>query len=184
MLQGVGSDVSLTIPPGTQGVYMTGVHTDHTMFPSVIPKEECIVGPLVEVEHLGTIKKTSKTMYKLQIAHCVQNQDLWEFIRVRRGDPNKGIEFTELTQREKHVGASDYYVIDENYITIFTSHFTLFTCTNCKNSCNATVMAFLVGELEHLLEYGVTKVKVKAFLCSDLFTIADFKNVCLPSLFK
>ena len=100
MLQGSCSDVSVTIPPGTQGVYMTRVHTDDVMFSSVIPKDECLVGPLVEVEHLGTIKETSKMVYTLQIPHCVQNQKLWKFIRVRRGNPNKGIEFTEL-QTEK-----------------------------------------------------------------------------------
>ena len=176
-LQGDGSDVSLTIPTGSQGVYMTRVHTDHTRFPWVIPNEECIVGPLVEVEHIRT--QETDIVHKLKIPHCVRNKKLWKYIKVRKGNPNNGTEFTEIEQRFQPRGDGDYYAIDEKYITIYTSHFTLFTCTSCKkNSCNATVMAFLVGQLRNLTKHRITKVKVKAFLCSELYRIADFKNVC------
>ena len=174
-LQGNESDVSLTIPRGAHGVYMTRVHTDYTMFPHVISDAECIVGPLVEVEHVG--KAVDSLTYILKIPHCVQNKKLWESIKVRRGNPNNGIASTEVQQRSQPGGDDDYFVIDEKFITIYTSHFTLFTCTSCDNSCNATVMTFLFAQLRHVQKHYVTKVKVKAFLCSDLYRIADFKTV-------
>ena len=178
-LQGNGSEVSLTIPRGVHGVCMTTVHTDHTMFPHVIPESECIVGPLVEVEHVGKgAEKERSLTYMPKIPHCIQNKELWKSIKVRRGNPKNGIDFTDLQQRFQPGDDGDYYVIDEKFITIYTSHFTLFTCTSCNNSCNATIMTFLVAQLRHLPKYDVTKVKAKVFLCSDLYRIEDFRNVC------
>ena len=52
ILQGDGSGVSLNIPAGSQGLYMTRVHTDHSMFRETVPDYECLVGPSVQVEHL------------------------------------------------------------------------------------------------------------------------------------
>ena len=50
-LQGDGSNVSLHIPKGSPGVFMTSVHTDLSRFQGAVPPDECIVGPIVEVTH-------------------------------------------------------------------------------------------------------------------------------------
>ena len=51
ILQAPDSDLSLHIPEGSKGLFTMRVHTDHTRFPGVVPDEECIISPLVEVEH-------------------------------------------------------------------------------------------------------------------------------------
>ena len=69
------------------------------------------------------------------------------------------------------------YEIDNKFITIFTRKFSTFVCTSCDNSCQATVMLFLLGNLEQRRENNDTLTKIKSFLCSDLYRIKDFRKV-------
>ena len=182
ILQGDGSDVSLNLPEDSKGIFLTTVHTEHSKSRKLIPDKECIVGPSVEVEHKATSKETPCVTYTLKIPHIVKDRHLWEFIRIRKGNIEQSTSLQELEQRSQIEGEPPYFVMDEHHATIYTSTFSLFTCTSCKNSCNGTAIAFLLAQSRHYLELEKTTVKLKTFLCSDLYRIPDFKNVSHYSL--
>ena len=88
ILQGDGSDVSLTISPGSQGVYMTTVNIDHSRFKDIIPssdKPDCIIGPFVEAEHIGAsddLKTDDLKMHTIKIPHSLRKEKYWKDIKV------------------------------------------------------------------------------------------------------
>ena len=178
-LQGDGSDVSLTIPAGVHGVYMTRVHTEHSRFINVIPDDECLVGPLVEVAHHAPSDEVKEIAdpYVLKIPHCIRDQKNWRFIKVRSGSIYKQQPFRELPSYDGCKGES-YFKIDRHFITVYTYHFCHFTCTMCKKSCPAAARVFLGGSLSSSSSDNRTDVEIKAFLCSFLYLIPDFKKVC------
>ena len=112
VLQGDGSEVSLTLPHGSQGVYMTSVHTDQSRFHGVIADNECIISPLVEVENIpfqeidDKEETPQKIMYVISIPHCLSNEDmwkqeLWKFIKVKHGNIYKSDDFSEIPTKNK-----------------------------------------------------------------------------------
>ena len=177
ILQAPDSDVSLHIPEGSTGLFTMRVHTDHTRFPGVVPHQECIISPLVEVEHKklseGAEDKEPPLCF-LKIPHSHRNPK--PGVRVRKVDTMK-ISFEELQVKSEKIDMNDTFEIDENFITIFTRKFSTFVCTSCNNTCQATVMLFLLGYLEPRQEANDTLTQVKSFICSDLYRIKDFREV-------
>ena len=185
VLRGPNSDVSLKIPRGARGVFISRVHTDHTRFNGVIPENECIIGPLVEFGHLGEKENEEEVEkhYEIRIPHCIPDKELWKHIKVRNGSIfNKRKPFQEVPRKDNSPNAELYYQINEHYIQIFTRHFCHFTCSLCNYSCSASAMVFLFGKLAKSLATFKTSVQVKAFLCSKLFSIADFTVVSALNL--
>ena len=177
ILQGDGSDVSLTIPLGSQGVYMTRVPTDSSRFTGIIPKEECIIGPLVEVEHLTDQDMEIKSqMYQIKIPHCIPEKNLWKYFRVRHGNIYKSVPFQELPS--KKMKSEAYYVVDTHYITIYTPSFSQFICTICKRICTSMITFFVTGNLE-LTARSMSLMKAKLYLCSKLYEIPHFQRVII-----
>ena len=146
-LQGDGSGVSLDIPAGSKGVYMTRVHTDHSMFRETVPDYECLVGPSVQVEHLPSTCANANLVHILKIPHCIKDRDEWDFIKVRKGDLHTATPFRELQQRQQRSHRHDYFVVDEQYITIYSRQFSLFICTSCNYKCYGTAMVFILKQL-------------------------------------
>ena len=78
----------------------------------------------------------------------------------------------------------EYYVVGSRFVTVYTTKFSQFICTVCGETiCNATVIMFLMASLQPLREERMTSVKVKVFLCSNLFNILDFRNVSSPNIY-
>ena len=172
ILQAPDSDVSLHIPEGSKGLFTMRVHTDHTRFPGVIPDEECIISPLVEVEHKELTEEANdeeQPLYVLKIPHSLRHSAEYNTVRIRKGK----IEAKSFQDLKVCID----YEIDYKFITIFTRKFSTFVCTNCENSCQSTVMLFLLGYLEPRQETNDTLAKIKSFICSDLYRIKDFRAV-------
>ena len=189
VLQGDGSEVSMTLPEGSQGVYMTRVHTDQSQFHGVIPDNECIISPLVEVENIpfqeiDDKEVAEKIMYLIDIPHSLSDEDmwhqeLWKFIKVRHGNMYKSGLFREIPTRNERQDSGAYYEIKSRFITVYTDHFSEFICTICKNVCTASVTVFLIGKLVPLGENEKTMVEIKPYLCSSLYKIEDYREVLL-----
>ena len=180
-LQGDGSAVSLNIPEGSEGVYMTRVHTDHTDFKDVIPEEECFIGPPVEVEHLSDGDK-SNNIYVLHIPHCITDEDRWnkeiyKLIKVRVGNKFKNQHSEEVPVKTVAQGRSTYFEVKSQHIVIYTSGSSFFTCSICKNVCAASARIYLYGNLSQSTEERITIVKVKPYICSSLYKIEDYRKV-------
>ena len=97
--------------------------------------------------------------------------------QVLRGDVDRKTQFVELKQGDQGNNC-DFFVVNKRHITVYTRTFSQFICMNCKKTtCNETIMVFLMANLKHMNESSETKLKVTAYLCSDLYRIEDFKNV-------
>ena len=180
ILKAPDSDVSLQIPKGSKGLFTLAVETDLSRLKGEIPKDDCIISPLVEVRHRKlTTEFESKEapLHILKIPHNLQSTEHFKDVKVWRGDIlKKNTPFKQLQLRSEGY-ENDSYEIDEKFITIFTRTFSMFVCTNCNNSCQATVMLFLLGYLECRPEANDSLTQVKSFLCSDLYRIKDFREV-------
>ena len=181
-LQFLGSDVSLEIPDGYKGVYVMGVHTDVSSFNNVVDDEECIVSPAVEVLHrsLGSdIDEKRLEMLTINITHCVSEESALKLIRVKRRDVSRGIPFQELKYADGPEADEDSYSVNGNLVQIKTRKFSEFVCTTCKITCQASVRIFLFAALNAWRRNNNTTVKIKSFLCSSLFRITEYRNVCI-----
>ena len=179
ILQAPDSDVSLQIPEGSKGLFTMRVHTDHIKFRHLIPPGECIIAPPVEVEHTKLSKEVcdiQPSLYVIKIPHSLRNTTQYQTIKVRRGEG-----FHELPVRSE-AGENNTYEINQQFITIYTTKFSPFICTSCQNTCQATVMLFLLGYLEPRQEADDTLTQIKSFICSDLYRVKDFREVSLHSL--
>ena len=181
ILQAPDSDVSLHIPKGSLGLFTLMVHTDHTRFPGVIPDGECIISPLVEVEHKKLSDEATEKelpLHFIRIPHKLKNTSGYQTVRVRKVNKiGNEILYEELQEFSETANGSNVYEIDKKFITIFTTKFSSFICTSCQNSCQATVMLFLLGYLEPRQEANDTLTQIKSFICSDLYRIKDFREV-------
>ena len=181
ILQAPDSDVSLQIPKGSKGLFTMEVHTDITRLEGGIPDSGCIISPLVEVRHTeltSEVKDDELPFHILKILHSLQNREQFKDVTVWRGNMfKKDTSFKGLQLRNHTTCDSDSYEIDDNYITVFTRRFSTFVCTSCKNSCQATVMLFVLGYLECRPNASDTLAQIKSFVCSDLYRIKDFRKV-------
>ncbi len=195
ILQAPGSDVSLLIPEESPGVYRTLVHTDLSSLMQQLPNEECFISPPVAVEFSPLKRHAGESLPRrkcaLKIPHCLRNDKLWEQISVRRyitSNDKQVVEDLVCDRRAKAV-KEGVFQISSGFIRITTTGFSVFTCTrsDCHNSCQAVVHAFLFGRLDHPTNETKTIVRIKLCLTSYLYRIEDFRQVCLqlrPILFS
>ena len=73
----------------------------------------------------------------------------------------------------------DMYSVDENFVRIKTKKLSQFVCVSCNRTCDAEIQVFLLGNLHESIGNNTSTVKMKSFLCSSLFKIADYRNVSL-----
>ena len=178
-LQAPWSDVSLEIPKEASGVFFSHVHTDHTLFKNVIPDDECFVGPPVEFEQLNNDNSDLSKPFKIKIPHCIRHDDTWRNIKVRFGNIHKTEKFKEVVY--KGMGSQDdiWYETNAEFTTIYTKHFSHFTCSVCNYNCSAITRIYLYGKLSVSLSEPATRVKTKVFLSSELYIIKDYKEVSI-----
>ena len=176
ILQDPESDVSLQISEGSKGVFMTHVQTGPTRPINMIPHEECLISPTVEVEHNRDDECLSKP-HIITIPHCIQDSELWQFIKVRRINHNKKGQFELIQAQQENNKLDEYYRVEKGVIYVFARNFSEFTCTICKRSCSADIRTFIFGKIEDNQEVNLTSVKIRAFMCSELYRIKDFENV-------
>ena len=177
-LQAPGSRFSLRIPQGSNGLYVTRVHTDHPILRNNIPSDECIISALLEVRKVGQNGNGRDGLHELRLPHCVPDKELWKYLKVRKWKMVKGnSQPEELEQREVKGGDGDYFVMDEKYTTIYTGHFCETTATICeKASCKSEVRVCLFGKLWKGNK-SITKLEISSFFCSRLLSIEEFRDV-------
>ena len=176
------SDVSMHIPKGSTGVFWKCVHTDHSRFRSDIPDEECISTPLVEIHHHDVsddVDHLVRGNFIIRIPHCIPHREMWKLVKVRKWKRTEnGNVSQELIQKDVIDGESDYFKIEEQFITVVTQHFCVLGGTICDEyGCRSTLRIILVAKLEAHERENLTTVKIKSFLCSRLLSLHDFQRV-------
>ena len=147
ILQHPESEVSLNIPQGSEGVFVIGVHTDHTKFKSILREEECFVSPVVEVKRKNLTSESPHMNATINIPHCLTDTNSLQYIRVKKGDSCLSRTFTELKKASQLNTKGAYYYVDKNFVRITTQEFSEFICTSCKNTCQAKIRVFLFATL-------------------------------------
>ena len=179
-LQAPDSDVVVTVPDGVRALLSQKVHSEFSQFRDIIPENECMIGPVVELylQHQSEVHSRRKK-YIIKIPHYLETKDQLSSIKVRCGDVNKGIPFIELRRKFTSCDVMPYYEVDSTHIIISTDNFSQFICTDCgrKESCH-NIMVFAFGSIDQQEQKEISRVKVKVFLCSPLYKIGDFKKVC------
>ena len=170
------SGVSFQIPDGVHAVFSARVHTDHSRFMSVVPDNECIAGPMVEIHHHLLKESHEEHRYIIKIPHCAPDKSYWHYIRVRSGDIYGDNVFSDIEPFDRIKRQDRWYEIDQHYITIHTTHFTNFICNLCKNVCCPNLATvFLFGSVTPSEEKTI--VKLQPFVCSFLYVIEDYMLV-------
>ncbi len=187
-LQEEVSDVKLTIPAGLHCNVIGHIHTHTQDILKQIPDGECLIAPVPDYTSVIKHKQTGQEMFEIKLKHCVEEQQDLKNILVRTGDIHNNIPFSSIPRAtffrpqgyfpylERPV--QSYYKVDDTYITIYTQHFCQFLCTLCSEECKGEVQALLFGS--HFMVNDSTLAHVSMlYLCGPLFSINDFKKVCL-----
>ncbi len=177
VLQGDDSEVRLSIPKGMHCTVIGHIHTHTQDILKLIPDGECLIAPIPE--YLCTVKhrENERDMFQIRIRHCVL--DRWNNIIVRCGDFHNGTPFTCMLKKAAFSpGEGNHYTVDEEFINIYTSHFCQFVCTICGDKCRGEIQALLFGTLFMTGEDRLTHVST-LYLCGALYSIKDFRKVCI-----
>ncbi len=187
LLQAPDADVSLSIPHGSTGVYTLQVHTDLSKPFPLVTEDECLVAPVVEVH----ARSASNKVCKLSIPHCILEPASWKNVKVRRQNQktlkvHKLINLNKKALKQKkwfcgatpEPGQHGTFEVDENCIKIYTKRFSTHTAT-CVNKAEnkAAILMFIFAKLNPFVDEAITTTDIKVFLCCNLYSIKDFKNV-------
>ncbi len=177
ILQAPDSDVSLFIPPGAPGLYTLEVLTDMATCSHLIPEEECVVAPVIQVHasKLPSPEQEKPTrIYTLNIPHCFKDRKRLPKLKVQHFKSDEQETFIQTkTESRKH----GTFEIDNTHVRVHKEDFSIFTCTSCEKTCQSTILAFIFGNLNQLPQENLTEMNLKAYLCSFLYRIKDFKQV-------
>ena len=166
------SHVKLHVPSGIEGAIVGQTHQITSEFEHIIPKDECLVGPICQFTlqpKSGTeIPKGAK--YKIQISHLIPHVNkVKDHIRIRHGD----IHNDNLMKAADDIS----FDIDDKYITILTTHSSTYIVTvegiNCFSS-RATVLLF--GSLDNPPDEEAL-VSLRIYMTKDTSDIKDYEKV-------
>ena len=176
--QETNSEVCVTIPRQGRAILWQKIYTEFSQFKGIVPEEECMIGPVVELHTSNRSSQPSGKMhYKISVPHCLKKVEQLASIKVRTGDIYMNIPFTELRRKSEVHDGMRCFEVDERFITIYTPHFCQFVCSACGKTCSSYIKAYPFGILTQE-EDGVSDVKVQVFLCCSLYDIEDFRMVC------
>ena len=177
LLQPDNSQVQMELSMGS-GVLSMCVHLDALLFSEIIPENECLIAPIVEVNAYCDTDIPLKS--RIRIPHCLQDKSEHRFLTVRHGDIYKDKPFMPVP----HLSSVDFmdlptidacYEIDEEYIYIYARSYSQFTCTSCKRKCDEDQIVFLSAGFT---KFGnQRRLEIKPFICSPLFDIWEYRKV-------
>ncbi len=173
-MQGKNSDVTLTIPKGMHCSVVGHVHTYTQELLNNIPEGEWLVAPIPE--YTCQVNQNEKGgMFEIKLRHCAAQN--WENIIVRCGDFRNQIPFSHMPMKRMFSpGQGSHYTVDNEFITIYTSHFCQFLCTVCGEECEGEIQALLFGTTFRGDSNSLIHTS-KLYLCGPLYSIQDYRQV-------
>ena len=170
--------VCLQIPDVGQTRYFSiGIHLDRTQFAEVIPNNECLVAAIPEFHSFPERTLPDNKFYQIKLEHCLKSAEERKLLIVRQGSVRTRDKFEEIHYFPQATRDTAFYEVDERYITIYTHHFTEFICTVCNKVCEQKARLLIFGSLNRVNDS--TKVTVRPFMCSSLYSIDIFRQVIL-----
>ena len=170
------SEIHLDVAEGVNAVTAQYIYTSFKPASIVIPRDECIISPVVrfnvQEDENNNSSVSPEFKFKVTIPHCLTDDSP---VKVRCGN----ILESKRSLRKVPKGPQDgtrtpYYTVDERHITLYTNHFCDIVCTSAKKVYNSSLLILPFGSLEQDLE-GQTHAKVKVFLCNLLFNLTEYR---------
>ena len=182
------SNVILHVPKGVHGALLVKIHTNPSKCIQYISENDCLVPPICEYYlqkpyHENSLCKHFKIQipeqsftvnasppsqkYKIQIPHIVTD--------VERVRPHLKVRHGNLHNMTPALDSRQYH-IDENYVTIFTTHFSrsIITAEGIK-CCGQNANLLFFGSLKsHPCTQPPTMATVKVFISNK---IKDYQDV-------
>ena len=184
-VQGENSDVLLHVPEGVHGAVLANIHTNHAKFLEHIPHNHCVVSPICEYHLQPNIESELPVdaTFILQVPHIisdvpeVRNKLKIQHINIERGTSVDQGDFSKKPER---------YEIDEEYVTIYTSHFCAHIVpAESIDCCSGNANILLFGDLNTDPETDGSEATVKVYFSSIHSEIRDYESVsriCTASL--
>ena len=170
--------VCLQIPDVGQTRYFSiSIHLDRAQFAEVIPNNECLVAAIPEFHSFPERTLPDNKFYKIKLEHCLKSAEDRKLLIVRQGCVRTRDQFEEIHYFPQATKDAAFYEVDEQHITIYTHHFTEFICTVCNKVCEQKARLLIFGSLNRVNDS--TKVTVRPFMCSSLYSIDIFRQVTL-----
>ena len=150
-IQALHSDVILHVPDGVYGIILGNIHTDHWRFRHLVPKDDCIIGPICEFFFRGT-DALKEEKFILNVPHVLSDaRQARNKIKVKhRSQSNGTLSYARPYNRIQNP-EDVYYSCTSTHAEIHTPHFCEFFVTaegiNCC-SRNAMMLAFSKMEMD------------------------------------
>ena len=168
--------VNLQIPDATETRYFSAnIHLDRSLFAEVIPDNECLAAAIPEFHSFPEKTLAADQFYQIKLEHCLKSAEERKWLVVRQGCVQTGQKFEEIPHFPQATRDTAFYEVDEQYITIYSHHFTEFICTVCKKVCEQRARMFIFGSLKHVNDS--TNVTVRPYICSSLYSTDIFRKV-------
>ena len=177
ILQEGSSDVKLEIQEGCpKRAYLMEVRTDLSSFGSIIPENECFISPVVDVLAPAQTKTSS---YILRIPHCLDEDDDRSKVKVRLIHENRAPAVVEVPKGNDGVLSYD---INDKFIELHTTHFTMVVCTICQTPyhCRGRINSFWFAKYESEEQKSQNMmhfVEIRPYLGGVLYATVDFRKV-------
>ena len=181
------SDVSIEVAAGVRSVIMKPIQNDFDSIRKSIPKEECLISPVVflHAEDVCEQKESAEYRYKAMIPHYLPVGHNLSSVKVRCGNIKRG-SLREIGREKPQDGTIPYYEVETNYVTLHSNHFCDVVCTSTEKVCTTKVIALPFGLLckEDTTSIITTRMKMKTYMCSYLYSDSNLQSVSILYCFS
>ena len=142
------------------------IQTDLEDLKDVIPRNECLVSPVI---HFNTQESEAKQVgykYKTTLPLVVSCQK--HSIKVYHGDILGRRSPPEISDKKPENESEPYYEKKEDAITLYSNHFSPSFATCEDKICTSKIVALPFGKID--TNHEKPEVTVKTFLCNHLYT--------------
>ena len=181
ILRGRYSDLSIEIPSGIRDILWRKVHTIFSKQDMLIPEEESIIAPPVEVHikrlKIGQSGKGTERHFVLKIPHCLETEEERSGVVLRYGDvKTRKLKQMKWKKEFENRGTGPYYDVDSSHIIVHASHFCFLIPSFIRRKFMSHIRAFSSVALNQRIN-NITNVTVKIYLCPTWYKIKDFRKV-------
>ena len=176
-VQAPNSEVVLHVPKGVFGVLLANIHTTHSKFLHLVPRNHCLISPICEYHLYAGWNKTPPydSIHRIQIPHVLDSiKRVKGDIRIWHGNLHENeIAMEDRTEEKGRV----QHDIDYKYVNILTNHFSAFIVSaECIKCCGTSAKVHLFGSLTNIPK-AKPLVTVKIYLSSVHSRIKDYRMV-------
>ena len=174
VIQNPNSQISLEVAKGVKSIIKHEIQTDLEDLKDIIPRNECLVSPVV---HFNTQESRANQVgykYKTTLPLSVSSQK--HSIKVYHGDLNEETSPLEIREGRPKEEIEPYYEKKGDTVDLYSNHFSRSFATCEDKVCTSQIVALPFGLID-TEDDDETEVIVKTYLCSHLYTDQSQRQV-------